>query len=518
MMRICALLSCCTLTACGGSDLADSVRSAAVASDAAKTPAAPVQGWTTQSHDPQHTGVSSFKAQSMRAIHWRTPVDLQPQLTEGELFTHYGSPLVTLQNTVIVPVKTGQFDGFKVEARSGKDGSLKWTLSSDYSVNSSLFLPSFGPAISNGRVVMPAAGGTILIRDQADAANGKVTRAAFYGLKAFNADSATFAANVKINTPVTADAQGNLYFGFIVSGPTPIPLQSGLARIGADGSGSWISAASASGDPQMLKVNMNCAPALSLDGAHLYVGVNNFDDGFGYLVMLDAKTLQPLNAALLLDPVSGFNADISDLSSASPTVGPDGDVFFGVLENPFPSNHERGWLLHFNADLTEQKIPGSFGWDDTASIVDASLVKSYRGTSKYLVMTKYNDYAEVFGTGLNQVAILDPNATQPEFVLFNPVMKEVLTVLGPTPDPDLGPQAVREWCINTAAVDPFTRSIFVNSEDGKLYRWDLDANKLASAVTLTGGLGEAYTPTVIGVDGTIYAINRAMLFAIGDDN
>jgi hypothetical protein len=55
----------------------------------------------------------------------------------------------------------------------------------------------------------------------------------------------------------------------------------------------------------------------------------------------------------------------------------------------------------------------------------------------------------------------------------------------------------------------------VNSEDGKLYRWDLTTNTLSQSVTLSPGIGEAYTPTVIGVDGTVYAINQAMLNAVG---
>jgi len=92
-------------------------------------------------------------------------------------------------------------------------------------------------------------------------------------------------------------------------------------------------------------------------------------------------------------------------------------------------------------------------------------------------------------------------------------MQEVLTILGPTPNPPL--QGVKEWCINSAAVDRATKAIMANSEDGKLYRWDLTSNTLSQAVTLTLGLGEAYTPTVIGVDGTVYAINNAMLFAVG---
>jgi hypothetical protein len=132
-------------------------------------------------------------------------------------------------------------------------------------------------------------------------------------------------------------------------------------------------------------------------------------------------------------------------------------------------------------------------------------------------MTKYNNYASRGGDGVNKIAILDPNASTPDFILGNPVMNEVLTIAGLTPDSEFPffPNAVREWCINTAAVDPFTRSVLANSEDGKLYRWDLTTNSFSEIISLTGGVGEAYTPTVIGVDGTDYAINRAVLFAIG---
>ncbi len=97
------------------------------------------------------------------------------------------------------------------------------------------------------------------------------------------------------------------------------------------------------------------------------------------------------------------------------------------------------------------------------------------------------------------------------------VMNEVLTVAGPTPDDDFPgmPNAVREWCINTAVVDPVTRSVLVNNEDGILYRWDLVTGTLTESVVLTAGFGEAYTPTILGPDGTVYAINDATLFAVG---
>lgn len=55
----------------------------------------------------------------------------------------------------------------------------------------------------------------------------------------------------------------------------------------------------------------------------------------------------------------------------------------------------------------------------------------------------------------------------------------------------------------------------VNSEDGNLYRWDFTTNTLTQMVNITPGIGEPYTPTSIGPDGTVYAINGGTLSAIG---
>ena len=221
-----------------------------------------------------------------------------------------------------------------------------------------------------------------------------------------------------------------------------------------------------------------------------------------------------------MDPHNTGNpAVIANDGTASPTVGPDGDVYIGVLENPFASNNDRGWLLHFSANLSTSKIPGAFGWDDTASIVPASMVPSYTGTSTYLLMTKYNNYAGEGGNGVNKIAILDPNA-----MMDDPVTGALCHAGGPDDHRAntrrsvrwLPPGAVREWCINTAVVNPATDSILANSEDGTLYRWNLTTNTFTQHIKLTSGVGEAYTPTLIGADGTIYAVNNATLFAVGD--
>jgi hypothetical protein len=128
-------------------------------------------------------------------------------------------------------------------------------------------------------------------------------------------------------------------------------------------------------------------------------------------------------------------------------------------------------------------------------------------------MTKYNNYVQAGGDGLNKIAVLDPNATETDPVTGVAVMNEVRTALGPTPDD--GSPGVKEWCINSAAVDPRTGSIMANSEDGKLYRWIPSINELTESVVLTAGIGAAYSPTLIGRDGKVYAINDATLFAVG---
>src|SRR5262249_43328647 len=73
--------------------------------------------------------------------------------------------------------------------------------------------------------------------------------------------------------------------------------------------------------------------------------------------------------------------------------------------------------------------------------------------------------------------------------------------------------AVNEWCINDAAVDPATDSVLVNSEDGKFYRWNLGSNTLTQSLVLTNGIGEPYTMTVIGADGTAYGMEDGILLA-----
>jgi hypothetical protein len=477
------------------------------------------QTWQGYAHDPQHTAQSSVPSQPLAQIIWQTPVDLHPQFQGDDLHVHYGSPLITTANTVIIPVKTGDTDGFELQARSGADGSLLWTQTTDYTLPPSSWTPSYGPTLTpQGRVYWAAAGGTLNYRSNVDVPGAVIpNQVNFYVSKKLKLTN-----SVQISTPLTSDANGTIFFGYDVNGTAKKKLgPSGVARIDSNGVGSFTTLeAGAKRRKVALQVVLNCAPAVSHDGQTIYIAAHAISSDVGsrrgYLVALDSTSLRVKATIALTDPRNGMPATLSDLGTASPTVGPDGKVFFGVLENPFTS--DRGWLLQFDAALTQSTgVPASFGWDDTASIVPASLVPSYQGSSSYLLMTKYNNYVSLGGDGLNRLAILDPNDSQVDPRTGVTVMKEVISILGPTPDDEFEgfPGAVREWCINTAAVDPFTHSILANSEDGRLYRWDLATNTLSEAVTLTAGVGEAYTPTVVGADGKVYAINNATLFAVG---
>jgi hypothetical protein len=482
-------------------------------------PPAGVVAWSGFARDAQHSAQGAAATQPLARAIWTAAVDLAPQYTPGgALLIHYGSPVISSRDTVLVPMKTGATGGFRVEARAG--GAPLWSVDSDYALPPHLWTPSFNIVVTAGnRVYLPGAGGKLFFRDNVDAATGTMHTAVFYGAGAYAAATSVFDANIFIDTPLTVDAQGTAFFGFIVLGPNPSNVSSGIARIGADGSGTWISATAAAVDASIGRVAMNSGPALSPDAKTLYVVVTTDValnvQASGYLVALDAATLAPKSRVALLDPATSTPAWISTNSSASPSVGPDGDVYYGVLEANPPAHNLRGWLLHYDSTLATVKTPASFGWDDTASVVPSSMVPSYSGSSAYLLAIKYNNYGgRGTGDGKNRLAIVDPNSVQPDTISGLPVMKEILTILGPTADTGF-PGGVKEWCINTAAVDPLTRSVLVNSEDGMLYRWDLVNNQLSEKFRLGNEIGEAYTPTVIGPDGLVYAINNALLYVVG---
>src|SRR3984893_13298808 len=296
--------------------------------------------WFGYAHDAQHTALDSAVSQPISRVHWRTPVDLFPQYTGGELLAHYGSPIITPMDTVILPVKTGATDGFRVEAHNAGSGALIWQFASDYALPAHNWTPSFNPSLTaQNRLYFPGSGGKLFYRDAPDSPQGTPQIAVFYGVSQYNANKAIYDRTVIIDTPVTTDVRGNAYFGFIVTGANPSNLVIGIARVDPNGQGAWVNVAAASGDGSMTQVAMNSGLAESQNGSTVYVAVSNGRNG--YLLASDGATLATKGKVFLRDPLSGQASWISNDSTASPTVGPDGDVYYGVLESPFPEHNDR---------------------------------------------------------------------------------------------------------------------------------------------------------------------------------
>src|SRR6185503_3584920 len=160
--------------------------------------------WGSYGRDAQHTGLSDVASAPFTRIRWQTPVDRRPPYTDtGSLLIHYGSPLVTQANTVLVPLKRRSSGGFQVVAVSGVDGRTVWRQSSNYLLPPHDWTPPFSPALSStGKLWMPGAGGTLFSRTSVDVRGGAhKQQVAFYGFDNYRAGRRAYLLNVFINTP-----------------------------------------------------------------------------------------------------------------------------------------------------------------------------------------------------------------------------------------------------------------------------------------------------------------------------
>src|SRR6185369_9033147 len=213
----------------------------------------------------QHAGIYDVPAQPLRQIHWSARIDYNG--ASGS--SHYGGALIKPANTVITPVRTNT--SYRIHAYDGATGSLKYFLPTDYVMPPHNWMPVYQPVIANSdagaRLYYPGAGGTVYYVDNPDAeAPGTAVQQCFYAdLATYQANSNLFKATVFINSPITADTNGNIFFSFRVytNGATATPpftsTNGGFARIGADGTTRFVFSTTAANDPTMGRVSHNCA-------------------------------------------------------------------------------------------------------------------------------------------------------------------------------------------------------------------------------------------------------------------
>jgi hypothetical protein len=205
-----------------------------------------------------------------------------------------------------------------------------------------------------------------------------------------------------------------------------------------------------------------------------------------------------------VDPDTGQmpSNQISDQSTSSPVVLPDGAVLYGGFTY---YNNYRGHLVKFDAT---GKLVASYddGWDQTPAV--------WANASSYSILVKDNHYSNWSNdlVGPYDITQVDANlAKQWSYTATNTDSCQRATGGGLSCTSD-HPQGF-EWCVNAAAVDE-NGTVYANSEDGRAYAI-LQGGTVAQSRFLVQSLGAAYTPVTVDGQGRTYTMNGGVLTVVG---
>jgi hypothetical protein len=437
--------------------------------------------------------------------------------------------------------------------------------------------PVFHAAVVGDSVYVPGFGGTVF---KVDAGDGhQIARVNPFGT---TVDPTTYVAG-----PLVADARGNVYYNALKLDANENAVGSWLVRVGPDGRSTTASFATlipgapatcvgafnnttlpwppapdsipASGPCGLQRPGLNVAPAVAPDGTVYTISRADFNERYSYVVAANPD-LSPKWAASMRDrlndgcgvlvpiaptstPAQGacrnganFGVDpqtnqrpagrVRDITSASPTVLPDGSVLYGAWTR---YDTIRGHLFKFAAN-GDFKAAIDFGYDSTPAV--------YQHDGIHIVL-KENHYDGEFGTycnpdGVNQVSQVvcaNPGvATGPWYITqlnadlvpewrFQNTNTQTCTL-----QPDGSLKCVNdtpngfEWCINAPAIDA-NGTVYGNSEDGFLYSIPQGHHgtftQFQQRAFMGVSLGNAYTPSSISGSGVVFTSDNGRLFAIG---
>ena len=470
---------------------------------------------------------------------------------DGDLLVHYAAPILD-GDDMFVELKGGtpSQPSWGVEALRWEGPSLvpRWTAMSDWRPEpfgnpneGPVIEPVFQPVLANGWIYMPGGGGSVIRIDRDSGA----MLARFGGSDAmtFAAGALTAEPNGNIDydvialaasgDPWTSDVRGawltritpsggifRARYTDIVSGAPAATAQ--CLGIFSMGQLPWPPSADAI--PPSIpcgsqRPGINAAPAIAPDGTIYTVSRAHFNSRWSYLVALNpdltpkwavslrdrfddgCNVLLPLNgspggcragARTGVDPSDNTAGAgrVTDDSSSSPMIAPDGSVIYGAYTR---YNGSRGHMMHFSA---RGEFLGAypFGWDITPAF------RVHDGT--YSVVTKENRYP--IGTYCDDPQWCSPFEASFLVTQLSASMHAEWTFENPSGD---------EWCVNGPAIGA-DGTVFMNAEDGVLYAIRPDGSLDRSLILSTGG-GQSYTPLAIDGRGRVYAETGGILYVTG---
>jgi hypothetical protein len=453
-----------------------------------------------------------------------------------------------------------------------KNGALstEWTFASDWKPEPAggavaNWEPVFQPAIAGGFLYVPGLGGTVF---KVSRATG--TLVARIGPFGEALDPGTYVAG-----GLAADASGNVFYNAVrldrTNPWTSDALGAWLVKVAPDGTAAAAPFSSlVSGAPAALgpcqttfaagslpwppspsalppasacgsqRPGINVVPAIAPDGTVYTVSRAHFNGRYGYLVAVHPDLTPAWSSSLRnvlgdgcdvglppngtpggcragsargVDPATNDlpAGRVSDLSSSSPVVLPDGAVLYGAVTS---YNYSRGHLFKFDS-AGRAVATYDFGWDITPAV--------FRHDGTYSILLKDNHYA--VGSYCGNPASCPPQTPRYDITSLDSNLSvewkfTSTNTLSCKRDPSGTVTCVSdqpngfEWCINQPAVDA-RGVVYANSEDGFLYAIGRNGVGLGS-IFLNLALGAAYTPLSLSSDGLIYAQNNGHLFVLGN--
>lgn len=517
--------------------------------------------WKQWGKNPQHTGMIEVAGQRPETIRVEIQVDpfADKKIQETrELIVHYQTALVDGQD-VFMEYKAGKYtDALHWNSMSWGEARFqwhngrlvrKWRFLSDWKpvpFGDGRWEPVFHAALAGDFVVLPAFGGTVTRIDRSDGTK----------LKRFNPFGPAIQENIFTVGPLTTDDSGNIVYNAIQLN-TADPwhsnvLNSWLVKIRSDGRIFKATFASltpdAPGASALCEVpfvmtsptdtapmspcgsqrpTLNVAPAIAADGTIYTISRSHFNDRYGYLVAVnsDLKSKWIASFRNRLDDGCGVSVPegsggclpgtttgvdpetnampagtISDNSTSSPVIAPDGSILFGTRTN---YNCGIGHLFHFNArgGFLESY---EYGWDMTPAL--------YVHSGTYSVIMKENHYGGLAACKQAWYITQLDSKLQPEWKYRNTNTLSCKRNNGKLECVNDHPEGF-EWCVNAVAVDQ-DGVVYANSEDGNLFVIR-QGGSLGKKFFLKLAVGAAYTPVTLGPDGMIYTQNDGRLFVIG---